>query len=59
MLQIESNLIIFGDSQIKEFVATHRKKPNTIFVEKDMDYFKNMWYTPKIKKCIDAARNNP
>ena len=32
LLQVENNMIIFGDSELESFVWAHRDKKNTIFI---------------------------
>jgi len=41
LLDVENNLIVFGDAKLKEFVFTHRNEENTFFIERDLDWFKN------------------
>jgi len=40
MLGTESNLIIFGDKQLEIFVHEHRNRSNTLFINKEIDWFK-------------------
>jgi len=53
MLETEANLIIFGDKQLEIFVREHRSRPNTLFINKEIDWFKQQWYTTKMKQVID------
>lgn len=55
LLQIENNLIIFGDCELKDFVFKHRKLENTQFVERSLEWFKNNEYFNKIQ----AIRTDP
>ena len=55
LLDVENNLIVFGDAKLKEFVFTHRNKENTFFIEKDLDWFKNNNYFDLIQRI----RTNP
>ena len=55
LLDVDNNLIIFGDAKLKEFVFTHRNEENTFFIEKDLDWFKNNNYFDLIQKI----RTNP
>lgn len=55
LLDVENNLIIFGDAKLKEFVFTHRNETNTFFIEKNLDWFKNNNYFDLIQKI----RTNP
>jgi O-methyltransferase len=55
LLDVENNLIVFGDAKLKEFVFTHRNEENTFFIEKDLDWFKNNNYFDLIQRI----RTNP
>ena len=44
LLSIPNNLIIFGDSELKEFVFSRRNKTNTFFIEREQEWFKNEFY---------------
>ena len=55
LLDVENNLIVFGDAKLKEFVFTHRNKENTFFIERDLDWFKNNNYFDLIQRI----RTNP
>jgi hypothetical protein len=48
LLPTETNLIMFGDSEMKKFVSEHRNRSNTLFVERDMEYFNKKWYGKRI-----------
>jgi hypothetical protein len=50
LLQVENNLIIFGDSELKDFVFKRRKQENTQFIERSLDWFKNNEFFEKIQK---------
>lgn len=50
LLDIDNNLIIFGDNHLKEFVFNHRNKRNTLFIERSLDWFKNNDYFNIIQK---------
>jgi hypothetical protein len=54
LLQIEANLIIFGEAELEPFVWERRDKSNTQFISRGQEWFKNDFYT-KIQKI----RNNP
>lgn len=54
LLQVENNMIIFGDSDLEEFVWRHRNRENTQFIARSQDWFKNEFYD-KIQKI----RTNP
>lgn len=55
LLDVENNLIVFGDAKLKEFVFTHRNEENTFFIERDLDWFKNNNYFDLIQRI----RTNP
>ena len=50
LLQLDCNLIIFGDSELEKFVWERRKKINTQFVTRELSWFKNNEYFDKIQK---------
>lgn len=50
LLGTETNLIIFGSKDLKLFVEKHRKLPNYVFVEKELEWFEKTWYNPMIEK---------
>ena len=50
LLDIDNNLIIFGDNHLKEFVFNHRNERNTLFIERSLDWFKNNDYFNIIQK---------
>ena len=54
LLQVENNMIIFGDEELQKFVSQHRKQENTQFILRNLDWFKNNQYYDKIQKI----RNN-
>jgi hypothetical protein len=55
LLQIDCNMIIFGDSELEKFVKSHRKEDNTQFVLRDLSWFKNNDFYNKIQ----TIRTNP
>lgn len=55
LLQVEENMIIFGDAEIQKFVNEHRSEENTQFILRDLEWFKNNEYYEKIQKI----RTNP
>jgi hypothetical protein len=55
LLQIDCNMIIFGDSELENFVKTHRSEDNTQFVLRDLSWFKNNEFYNKIQ----TIRTNP
>jgi O-methyltransferase len=44
LLKVEHNLIIFGDTELQEFVNTRRKTENTQFFLRSLEWFKNNDY---------------
>jgi hypothetical protein len=44
LLNIDNNLIIYGDSELKNFVFQHRNESNTFFIERNLNWFKNNSY---------------
>jgi hypothetical protein len=55
LLQVDNNMIIFGDKELEEFVTKHRKPENTRFILRDLNWFKNNDYFQLIQKI----RTNP
>ena len=55
LLQIDCNMIIFGDSELENFVKTYRSEDNTQFVLRDLSWFKNNEFYNKIQ----TIRTNP
>jgi hypothetical protein len=53
LLNISNNLIIFGDDELEKFVWSYRNPDNTLFIKRDLSWFKNEFYD-KIQKI----RNN-
>lgn len=49
LLGTETNLIIFGNKDLKLFVEKHRKLSNYVFVERDLEWFEKTWYNPLIE----------
>lgn len=55
LLGVDCNMIIFGDSQLKDFVFNHRNENNTQFILRELSWFKeNEFYDN-----IQTIRNNP
>ena len=50
LLQIDCNLIIFGDNHLEEFVFKYRNPTNTKFINRDLSWFRNNEYFDKIQK---------
>lgn len=55
LLQVEENLIIFGDEELKDFVFKHRKPETTQFIVRPLSWFTNSEFFPMIQKI----RTNP
>lgn len=55
LLKVDSNLIIFGDNELKDFVFQRRTENNTQFILRDLSWFKNNEYYSKIQ----SIRTNP
>ena len=55
LLKVETNLIIFGEEEIREFVESRRNGNNTQFIARDTEWFKNTVPYDKIQEI----RNNP
>lgn len=55
LLQVDENMIIFGDEELKKFVSENRQSENTQFIVRDLEWFKtNDYYS-----LIQTIRNNP
>ena len=54
LLQVDENMIIFGDEELSYFVKEHRTSENTQFILRPLDWFKNNDYYP----LIQDIRNN-
>jgi hypothetical protein len=55
LLQVDVNMIIFGDEELEKFVSQHRNNENTQFVRRDLTWFKTNEFYDKIQKI----RTNP
>ena len=55
LLQIDVNMIIFGDEELERFVSDNRRSENTQFVRRDLSWFKDNDFYDKIQKI----RTNP
>ena len=55
LLQIDCNLIIFGEDDIKNFIEERRNSKNTQFIQRSKEWFKNTVPYEKIQQI----RNNP
>ncbi len=50
ILTIDTNLIVFGDSSLREFVFERRSEDNTQFIERPLDWFKQNEFFDKIQR---------
>ena len=50
LLEVEENLIIFGDEELKEFVFKRRNSNNTQFIVRPLSWFTNSEFFPMIQK---------
>jgi hypothetical protein len=55
LLQVDVNMIIFGDEELEKFVFNNRRDDNTQFIRRDLSWFKNNELYDKIQKI----RTNP
>lgn len=55
LLDVDNNLIIFGDKELESFVWKKRKEHNTQFILRDLNWFKRNDYYDKIQEI----RKNP
>lgn len=55
LLKVDNNLIIFGDNTLKEFVFEKRNNENTLFIERDITWFKNNEYFSLIQNIRNDA----
>jgi hypothetical protein len=50
LLETDVNFVIFGDSELEQFVYQRRQKENTIFIKRSKDWFLKNDYYSKIQK---------
>ena len=50
LLQVDCNMIIFGDKELESFVFKRRNEKNTQFVLRELSWFKNNEFYEKIQK---------
>lgn len=55
LLEVDANMIIYGDKELEDFVFSKRDKSNTQFIQRDMSWFRNSEFFNKIQKI----RTNP
>jgi hypothetical protein len=49
LLEVDCNLIIFGDNELQQFVKKRRNENNTQFILRNLDWFKNNEFYNKIQ----------
>jgi hypothetical protein len=49
LLEVDCNLIIFGDNELQQFVKERRNENNTQFILRNLDWFKNNEFYNKIQ----------
>jgi FkbM family methyltransferase len=49
LLQVDENMVIFGDDDLEKFVFKRRSSENTLFIKRDSNWFKGEFYE-KIQK---------
>jgi hypothetical protein len=55
LLQVDNDMIIFGDKELEKFVLDNRRNENTQFVRRDLSWFRTNEFFDKIQKI----RTNP
>ena len=55
LLDVQENMIIYGDSELKDFVFKKRNESNTQFIERPLSWFTESEFYPLIQKI----RTNP
>lgn len=50
LLEVDNNMIIFGDTKLETVVWKRRKASNTMFIQIDLNWFKQNEYYSKIQK---------
>ena len=50
LLDVDTNMIIFGDEELKDFVFSKRSRENTQFITRPLDWFKNNEFFDMIQK---------
>jgi hypothetical protein len=49
LLEVDCNLIVFGDNELQQFVKERRNENNTQFILRNLDWFKNNEFYNKIQ----------
>lgn len=55
LLQVDCNMIIYGDYELQKFVSERRNEENTQFIHRDLDWFRN----GEFYQLIQNIRTNP
>jgi len=50
LLQVDVNMIIFGDEELEKFVSENRRSENTQFVRRNLSWFKDNDFLIKYRK---------
>jgi hypothetical protein len=58
LLDVDANLIIFGEEELEEFVFKKRSKSNTQFINRPLSWFKNEFYNQIQKIRTDTEWTN-
>jgi hypothetical protein len=58
LLDVDANLIIFGEEELEEFVFQKRSKSNTQFINRPLSWFKNEFYNQIQKIRTDIEWTN-
>lgn len=59
LLLTGNNLIVFGDKQLEEFVWLRRKPHNTVFIRKEIESFREMWFYPMVQRLRKEVPQRP
>jgi hypothetical protein len=54
LLQVDNNIIIFGDKELEEFVFKYRNRNNTQFIVRSQNWFKNEFFD-KIQQIRNSS----
>jgi hypothetical protein len=55
LLQVDENMVIFGDEELEKFVFKYRRLENTQFIHRNLSWFKNNEFYNRIQ----SIRTNP
>jgi hypothetical protein len=55
LLQVDENMVIFGDEELEQFAFKYRRLENTQFIRRDLSWFKNNEFYNRIQ----SIRTNP